>query len=357
MRNLVMGGAMLPHAPQFFTLPDTEDMNVVQRVRDVAAQIGRGLQALAPDLWIVIANDHAQQFFHQCAPPFTLHVGERATGEFAGHAFDYRVPSPVSFALLRELYQAGFDPAFTSTAQIDYALGIPLVHLGVTAPVLPIYVNAYLPPQPTPERCYAFGVALAAAVTRLGLRTVVVASGGMSHFPGTDRYSAPDLDFDMTVLERIKAGHLKSLAGYGERVLDDTGNIELRCWAVAAGALGDRVPDVVQMDPSWHHNYASIGFVSEPQEAVRPHYPEIDPALVGLTQALHDLAYDAAHQQAYLADPTAFARARDLPEAQQQALARMDQAAFVKMGVHPLIGFLAHMHTQRRQRAAQPGER
>ena len=28
----------------------------------------------------------------------------------------------------------------------------------------------------------------------------------------------------------------------------------------AAGMLGDRVPDVVEFNPSWHHNYCSIGF-------------------------------------------------------------------------------------------------
>ena len=30
MMSSVIGGAMLPHAPQFFTLPETEDKNVVE---------------------------------------------------------------------------------------------------------------------------------------------------------------------------------------------------------------------------------------------------------------------------------------------------------------------------------------
>ncbi len=60
----------------------------------------------------------------------------------------------------------GFDPAFTSTAQADYALGIPLAHAGIEGPILPIFVNAYLPPQPPMERCYAFGRALAQALER-----------------------------------------------------------------------------------------------------------------------------------------------------------------------------------------------
>jgi peptide/nickel transport system substrate-binding protein len=38
--------------------------------------------------------------------------------------------------------------------------------------------------QPSMERCYAFGQALARIVAAMGLNTVVLASGGMSHNPG-----------------------------------------------------------------------------------------------------------------------------------------------------------------------------
>ena len=34
MMSTVVGGAMLPHAPQFFTMPDTEDKNNVEQVQD-----------------------------------------------------------------------------------------------------------------------------------------------------------------------------------------------------------------------------------------------------------------------------------------------------------------------------------
>ena len=206
MMSTVIGGAMLPHAPQFFTMPDTEDKALVAHVREVAADVGQRLRALDPDLWIIFSNDHAEQFFHTAAPPFTIHVGGEATGEFAGRKFHWKVPSEIGFELVRQLYRQNFDPAFTSTAKIDYAIGIPLTHLGHTGPVLPIYVNAYLPPQPTMERCYQFGQAVARTVTALGLKTVILSSGGMSHFPGTDRYSNPELAWDRRVLEKLAAG-------------------------------------------------------------------------------------------------------------------------------------------------------
>ena len=129
MMSTVIGGAMLPHAPQFFTMPDTEDKALVAHVREVAADVGKRLRALEPDLWIIFSNDHAEQFFHTTAPPFTVHVGGEATGEFAGRKFHWKVPSEIGFELVRQLYRQNFDPAFSSTAKIDYAIGIPLTHL------------------------------------------------------------------------------------------------------------------------------------------------------------------------------------------------------------------------------------
>jgi len=345
--STVVGGAMLPHAPQFFTMPDTEDKNLIEQVRTVAKQIGDNLKALKPDLWIMFSNDHAEQFFHNAAPPFTVHVGGEATGEFAGRKFHWKIPSEIGFELVRQLYRQNFDPAFTSTAKIDYAIGIPLTHIGLTEPVLPIYVNAYLPPQPTMERCYSFGQAVARTVTAMGLKTVILSSGGMSHFPGTDRYSNPELAWDNKVLEKLATGNLKSLIGYDEAELDDTGNIELRCWACAAGALGERKPDIVSMDPSWHHNYASLGWYSQQSSNHSAHYPSIKPELVELTSALHALAHEADSRTAYMKDAGAFADLFKLSPDQRQALVAMDLPTIVKMGAHPLVPFLANMQIQR----------
>jgi 2,3-dihydroxyphenylpropionate 1,2-dioxygenase len=351
MKSTVIGGAMLPHAPQFFTMPDTEDKTVIQAVRDVAARIGERLKSLQPDLWIIFSNDHAEQFFHQAAPPFTIHVGGEARGHFAGRDFHWEIPGKIGLQLVREMYAQGFDPAFSSTAKIDYAIGIPLTHLDLHEPVLPIYVNAYLPPQPSMERCYAFGQAVARAVTLMGLRTVMLASGGMSHFPGTDRYGSPELSWDNKVLEKLAAGRLKSLIGFDETELDETGNIELRCWACAAGAIGEQRPDIVSMDPSWHHNYASLAWFEPKAGTHASHYPATQPELVQLISALHALAHEPQARLAYLADPAAYADRFVLPNPQRTALIHLDVPAIVALGAHPLVPFLANMQIQQHRRA------
>ena len=300
MRSSVIGGAMLPHAPQFFTMPETEDRDTVERVKTAAAEIGTQLRALRPDLWIIFANDHVEQFFHTAAPPFTIHVGEEAKGAFAGRQFHWRVLGEIGFEIVRQMYTQGFDPAFTSVAKIDYALGIPLTHLGIADP--------------------------------------------------TERYAAPDLAWDRQALARIAAGNLKSLVGYDAAELDAAGNVELRCWACAAGALGQRKPDIVSLEPSWHHNYASLGWFTPPAARPEPHYPSIKPELVELTVALHGLAHDEASRVTFLADAAGYADRFRLTAEQREALIALDTRAIVAMGAHPLVPFLASMQVDQQHR-------
>ncbi len=344
MNTHVVGGAFLPHAPQFFTMPETEDVATVERVRAVAGRIGEALKALEPDVWIIVANDHVNQFFLHCTPAFTLHMGGAVRGSFAGRDFSHTVASDPALALIRHLQSEGFDPAFTSSAEIDYAFGIPLAHLGVDAPIVPIYVNAYVPPQPTMERCYAFGRALARGLAAIDIRAAIVASGGMSHFPGTERYSDPDLAFDEALLKPLRLGRLRTLLSLDETRLDDAGNVELRCWAVGAGALGERVPDIVQLDPSWHHIYGSLGWLT-PQGATAhaPHYPAVRADRVDLTRTLHLLSNDPAERRKFVADPDGYAAAAGLAADETAALARLDMEWMRALGVHPMVPFLTRL--------------
>jgi 2,3-dihydroxyphenylpropionate 1,2-dioxygenase len=104
------------------------------------------------------------------------------------------------------------------------------------------------------------------------------------------------------------------------------------------------------MDPSWHHNYASLGWWSPPSsEAPRLHYPSIAPELVHLTEALHRLANDAGARRRYAADRVAFCGECGVSGEQAAALAAMDTQALTALGVHPLLAFLANLHLGRKE--------
>ncbi len=344
----IVGGVCMAHAPQFFTLPDTEDKKTVARVKRLAQNNGKRLKALKPDIYVTISNDHANQFVLHCVPPFALHRGNLATGTFAGRSFSHKVASDEATEVIRYLYREGFDVSYTSTAEMEYSLGIPLSFLGIDGPIMPLFVNAYVPPQPRMERCYALGEAIERALQAQGLRAVVIASGGMSHFPGTERYAEPDLQFDKKVLAELEGGNLRYLLSLDEKRMDDSGNIELRCWGVAAGMLGERRPDMISFDPSWHHNYATVAWWSQKEEKpFRPHYPEIAPERLNLSIILHRLANNAEERDRYTADRKAYVAGFDLSKKEKSALVNLNDAEMVALGVHPFMSFMARLHIER----------
>ncbi|MHA1109423.1 MAG: hypothetical protein ACTSQV_09990 [Alphaproteobacteria bacterium] len=336
MKTGIVGGVLMAHAPQLWTLPDSEDKDIVERVRTLCRAAGKKLAALKPDVCIVIANDHANQFLLHCTAAFTLHIGPVAAGAFAGRDYSYDIASDLSLEMMRHMQRNSFDPAFTSTATVDYAFGIPLDFVGIDLPVIPIYVNAYVPPQPSMERCYAFGRAFADGLAARDIRAVVVTSGGLSHYPGTARYvdPGPDTAFDRQFMAVMQTGNLRYLLALDDKRLDDSGNIELRCWGVAAGMLGERVPDTTSFEPTWHHNYGTLAFTTEPaDEDFSPHYPAVRADRVVLTETLHRLATTEAERDRYLEDPTAYAASIDgLTDEERAALVRLERAEMVGLG-------------------------
>ena len=169
----------------------------------------------------------------------------------------------------------------------------------------------------------------------------------MSHFPGTERYSEPEVGFDRDLFEILKTGNLRHLLALEERRLDDLGNVELRSWAIAAGMLGERKPDLAAFEPSWHHTYAMLAWHAAPAERAEPlHYPPIHPERVRLTATLHRLANDAGERARYIGNPGAYAAAAGLARDEEQALAALDQGQMLAVGIHPLVFFLAHMQIE-----------
>src|SRR5712671_6363857 len=310
----IVGAAIVPHAPQFLTLPPTEDKAQVARVNAAMREIGDKFRALDPDLLIVISNAHCDDFVVRCVPAFALHCGTRAEGS-GGHSGWWPIDGAAGYALVEELLGQGFDPAFTLDAKLGTAFTIPLEFCGYPreTPFLPVFVNAYVPPQPSPERCFAFGRALAQALERMGRRAVVLASGGLSHYPGTPLYPHPDLATDRVIFEHLAGGNLRYLMSLDAAALDRTGNVECRSLQILAGAIGDRPPQTALFEPSWHHIYAVVGWTELAPVATAPlHYPATAPERSALAAAIFTLVEDAEARAGFRRDPSLYAARLDL---------------------------------------------
>jgi 2,3-dihydroxyphenylpropionate 1,2-dioxygenase len=257
---MLVGAFALAHTPQLLIRPDTEDRELVLRVHRAFARVKARLEMLRPDAIAIVAGDHVEAFFLNSVPALAVYVGAECAGTFGPYRYRFPIHEPLARSIVIEGIERGFDLLYTQDAPLDYAFYVPL-HFTMPAPptpIVPLHVNVYLPPQPTPRRCYDWGQALGGILRARPERIVLIASGGMSHFPGTDHYASPDLDFDRTWLERLAEGRGCETAALTSEELDKSGNVELRTWITLLGAVGDARADVFAYEPSWHHGNAVV---------------------------------------------------------------------------------------------------
>src|SRR5713226_9639243 len=241
---MLVGAFACAHTPQLLVRPDTEDRELVLRVHAAFGRVRRRLEVVRPDTIAVVAGDHVEAFFLNAVPALGVYVSAECAGSFG--RYRYPIHEPLARAIVEQGIERGFDLFYTQDAPLDYAFYVPL-HFAMptpAVPIVPLHVNAYLPPQPTPRRCYDWGRALGDILRARPERVVLMASGGLSHFPGTDRYASPDFDFDRRILDELAEGRGHGLAALTGEELDKAGNVELRTWITVVGAVGDRPADV-----------------------------------------------------------------------------------------------------------------
>jgi hypothetical protein len=256
----LVAAVAVPHTPQLLVRPDSEDRELVLRVHAAYGRVKRLLTDARPDVICLIGGDHVEGFFLNAVPALAVYVGAQASGRFGGYAYTFPVHEPLARAIVEQGIEREFDLVYSQDLRLDYAFYVPL-HFTMPAPavpIVPLYVNVYLPPQPTPRRCYAWGRALRAIVDARPERVALMASGGMSHYPGTERYASPDYDWDRQMLAALADGRGADAARLTADELDKAGNVELRTWITLLGAVGDARADVVCYEPSWHHGNAVV---------------------------------------------------------------------------------------------------
>jgi hypothetical protein len=94
-------------------------------------------------------------------------------------------------------------------------------------------------PTPTPRRCYQVGELLRSVAESSPERIAILATGGLSHYPGSPRIGEIDTQFDHKLLEIMRAGKGRSLVEHSVADLLQAGDTEFLNWMVVLGAVGD----------------------------------------------------------------------------------------------------------------------
>ena len=199
------------------------------------------LEAAEPDVLIVVANDQFVNFFFNVIPTFFITLADEIKGQFTRHSFRYQNHKELGRAILRAGLDKGIDFAFGEYIELQHTQTVPLYFLlpKPNIPILPIYVNTWVDPIPTPRRCYQVGQLIREVASARSERVAILATGGLSHFPGSPRIGEIDTRFDHQLLEMMRDGKSRLLADYSLAQLLQAGDSEFLNWMVALGTIGD----------------------------------------------------------------------------------------------------------------------
>jgi aromatic ring-opening dioxygenase catalytic subunit (LigB family) len=251
------------HAPQLFTYPQDEDPAQLDATVAAMRELGNILDETKPDVLIFFGSDHLETFSINCVPTFAIVAGSRAIAEFAGRRYDLPVHREMAEDFLNKLVRAEFDIAYSEDALLGHTFAVPFEFVvgGREIPVVPFHTNVYMPPLPGPKRCARLGCEIANIISSRKERVALIASGGMSHYPGTWKYPQPEFDFDRWILAQFKRGNADALLEMTVEQLDEVGNTELLNWATLFGAIGNQPGELLQYTPTWHHGHAMMRFL------------------------------------------------------------------------------------------------
>ena len=252
------------HTPYLFTRPPDENPQQLDQAAAGMRELGKVLDETKPDVIVFFGSDHVETFSVTCVPTFAIIAGSHAVADFAGRRFKVPVHREMAEDLLSKLVvDADFDMAYSEDAELGHAFAVPFEHLigKRDIPIIPFFTNVYVPPLPTPKRCAALGKAVADIIKGRKERVAIVASGGMSHFPGTRKYLHPEFDFDRWLLSQFEAGNTDALLDMTGTQLDEVGNTEMLNWATMFGAIGRQEGELIDYIPTWHHGLGLMRFL------------------------------------------------------------------------------------------------
>lgn len=220
MANIVevIGVTHNPFLPrEFRENPDSEPG--IRAAYDNFLLMRKKLAEARPDVIVVFASDHLNQWFMDNMPPFLIGKARVAKGPFPHEVrinklSEYRTEIDVDLAklLLREGFNRGVDFSFSDEFLVDHAFTMPLELLRpeMDVPVVPVFTNTIAPPIPPARRFYEVGLAIRSILDGLSSnkRIAVIASGHTSlDVGGPKTNQSVDPEFDRVMMAWIAQGN------------------------------------------------------------------------------------------------------------------------------------------------------
>jgi protocatechuate 4,5-dioxygenase beta chain len=227
------------------------------------------LEAMQPDLFIVVYNDHGLNFFLDKVPTFALGCADSYESADEGWGLStmptFQGDAAFSWHLAESLVEQEFDICTCQEMKVDHGFINPLRALYGTPkqwPVktIPLAVNTVQHPAPSARRCLKLGHALGKAVAEYpeDLKVVVLGTGGMSHQLQGERAGIINVDFDLECMEHIISDPEWMTQFSNAEIMEQAGTegVETIMWLVMRGALS---PDAKLIHKHYHVPISNTG--------------------------------------------------------------------------------------------------
>ncbi|HSE88208.1 MAG TPA: extradiol ring-cleavage dioxygenase [Candidatus Binatia bacterium] len=246
------------HAPGMTAWTEAAPKKQSEKFLGSYRKLGEMLAASKPDTLVAITVEHWANFFLSHMPTFCIGRADHYDGPVEEwlRIPKARVPgdSKLSAQLLDACLDGGFDPTFSDELVFDHATMLPLHFLNpnMAVPVVPVIINTLTAPMPTPKRCFSFGQFLGRKLAGSEKRVAIIATGGLSHWPGEAKHGKINIPFDRKFLDTLITGDRAKLTDYTHDEINveaGSGGHEIRTWIALAGAVPNWKATLLAYEP------------------------------------------------------------------------------------------------------------
>jgi len=254
----------IPHTPSFVATVAKEGPEVP--VAKLFQSIKNYLDDVKPDVIVKFDSDHWNTFFYDNWPTFAVGISNETAGPIDQTPSMPWYKVPVDESLGQHIQNVGvnngFDLSFTKEFLIDHSILVPLHFLtpNMQIPIVPIFINTFVPPMPSANRCHDLGKMVRKAIESWPnkKRVVIMASGSLSLEVGGPRmfegktFGVPDPIWAERVVKYFESSNINELVKNSTtEQIAHAGNIagEILNFIALLGVVGEKKPIFLETQP------------------------------------------------------------------------------------------------------------
>ncbi len=229
------------------------------RVFEGMMEIRRRIDALNPDIVVLVGDDHFINFDLAYEIPFAIPVQDEmmTAGDAGLPVMPFRGDPQFSGGLIDYVNANGFDLSILREYKLCHGFTIPAFFCAPrkTHLIAPVVTNTMMDPPLRPARCYELGRRIGEYIRDVrpaGERIVIVGTGGLTHWVGVEISGKMNFDFDKRVFDLFAEGRAEELTKLSaEQTLEQAGNggLEVVNWLVVAGATHGKPGKKIYYEP------------------------------------------------------------------------------------------------------------